>query len=432
MEHLERLESLVEPLASHLRRLSLKKALFLLAVVIVAIYVALRGGEVWSALAIHDTVRKQLIDVIEPTNFYFFRALGAAAWFAAAITFVIFPSLVSWLMFRRKIAKIFLVLMAWFAWLVILGVVYSQQPAHAFNVINGEARFNFYRYPADRIRLCEKGVQRQPDIGVPLNPVTTEVMSEWVEQNPGKNPVPDPGCRLVNEDRPSAQETGKPLAEERVKGPEQPGVLSQQSQDPPISLENAPSTLVGGRPAKPGSDGDNPTTGPIAVEKDVEVGGRPAKPGSDGDNPTAGPIAVEKDADVLRFGFWPCRRYGTAVFCTGRVTNEYRETSRDAVLPIGVHDDLGNEYAIQEFKLGGFSCFGLRGGCWPYLNAKETRQIEMRLQGVVPEAKSIDLAIHITTQGSQFAVPSMFDNTAGFDFTMTVPVYAPVHMYRVP
>jgi hypothetical protein len=136
----------------------------------------------------------------------------------------------------------------------------------------------------------------------------------------------------------------------------------------------------------------------------------------------SGPVAATKDADVFHFGFWPCRRAAAATFCVGFLENESEQDAYRGVLPSDVKDDLGNDYAFESFTINGFSCFGRRGGCWPDVGPKDSQEIKFQVDGVVPQATSLVLFIHLTTHGSPFAQPPGFDNTQAQDFTVTVPL----------
>ena len=137
---------------------------------------------------------------------------------------------------------------------------------------------------------------------------------------------------------------------------------------------------------------------------------------------TSGPVAATKDADVFHFGFWPCRRAAAATFCEGFLENESSQQSYEGILPSDVKDDLGNDYAFEAFTINSFSCSGRRGGCWPDIGAKDSQGIKFQVDGVVPQATSLVLFIHLTTHGSAFALPPGFDNTQAQDFSITIPI----------
>lgn len=137
---------------------------------------------------------------------------------------------------------------------------------------------------------------------------------------------------------------------------------------------------------------------------------------------TSGPVAATKDADVFHFGFWPCRRAAAATFCEGFLENESSQEAYEGVLPSDVKDNLGNDYGFEKFTINSFSCFGRRGGCWPSVGSKDSQRIKFQVDGVVPQARSLVLYIHLTTHGSPFAVPSMFNNTQAQDFTISIPI----------
>jgi hypothetical protein len=130
------------------------------------------------------------------------------------------------------------------------------------------------------------------------------------------------------------------------------------------------------------------------------------------DDPRSGPVAVEKDADVFRFGFWPCRRYAAAVVCTGFVRNEYREVPFAKMLLTTAHDDLGNEYIADEFKIGRSSCLEREDGCRNWISPKASEAVELKLHGVVAEAKAVVIAIHVT----------MTTTSKTEDLSITVPI----------
>jgi hypothetical protein len=137
---------------------------------------------------------------------------------------------------------------------------------------------------------------------------------------------------------------------------------------------------------------------------------------------TSGPVAATKDVDVFHFGFWPCRRAAAATFCMGFLENESSQEVFEGVLPSDVKDDLGNDYAFETFTINSFPCFGRRGGCWPSIGAKDSQDIKFQVDGVVPEATSLVLFIHLTTHGSPFPLPPGFNNTQAQDFTVTIPI----------
>ena len=137
---------------------------------------------------------------------------------------------------------------------------------------------------------------------------------------------------------------------------------------------------------------------------------------------TSGPVAAAKNADVFHFGFWPCQRAAAATFCVGFLENESAQGAYEGVLPSDVRDDLGNDYAFNSFTINGSPCFGRRGGCWPDIGAKDSQEIKFQVDGVVPQATSLVLLIHLTTHGSPFALPPGFDNTQAQDFAIRIPI----------
>lgn len=137
---------------------------------------------------------------------------------------------------------------------------------------------------------------------------------------------------------------------------------------------------------------------------------------------TSGPVAAISNEDVFQFGFWPCRRVAGAVFCEGFMRNENTQTAYDGVLLSDLKDDLGNDYTPQEFSIEGITCLDQRGGCWPEVGPQASKKIQLKVDGIVPQAKSLVLAIHLTTRGSKFALPPGFDNTQAMDFSITVPI----------
>jgi len=102
----------------------------------------------------------------------------------------------------------------------------------------------------------------------------------------------------------------------------------------------------------------------------------------------SGPIAVDAIAGSYDFAFWPCRTDGDITDCEGYF--RINGVDLDATIHITmIKDNLGNEYVPNVFDMNGSSC--LQSGCVQSLRPNDSRDLSVKMEGVVPAAQSLAL-----------------------------------------
>ncbi len=148
------------------------------------LYILMLVAEVGFGWVLFSSTFSAIVNTGGISNLYFAKAV---AMMCTVIWYVSMPVvMISFLWFRRMKASMVLgsLYLGWY--LLLFGLTYGSGNL-VFNPLGGGANYSYYEAPGGAIELYPLEFTVHPILGVPLKPVTSEVMQKYVKQHPELN-----------------------------------------------------------------------------------------------------------------------------------------------------------------------------------------------------------------------------------------------------